>query len=251
MTQASTLVALATYNEIENLPRLVDEILRVVPDADILVVDDNSPDGTGRWCDERATSEPRLRCLHRESKLGLGSATIEAMRFAIDRGYETGDDGLRLESRSRPLAVAGATDHADVAIGSRYCPGGAIDGWPLHRRLASRLLNGLIAHHAASPGPRFQWVLSRLPGQQAARDRLEHDSSRAATPISKKFSGTSIGQAPRLPKCRLLFAIAWRANRKMDAGDCRQTSHPQPTLAEPLTSPIRHFSATQCRISLR
>ena len=61
MPSPRTLVALATYNEIENLPGLVDEILRVLPDADLLVVDDNSPDGTGRWCDERAANEPRLQ----------------------------------------------------------------------------------------------------------------------------------------------------------------------------------------------
>jgi dolichol-phosphate mannosyltransferase len=145
MTQASTLVALATYNEIDNLPRLVDEIFGVLPDAAILVVDDNSPDGTGHWCDEHASSESRLRCLHRESKRGLGSATIEAMRIAIDRGYETlvtMDSDLSHDPGHLPALLA-AADHADVVIGSRYCPGGAIDGWPLHRRLASRLLNGL------------------------------------------------------------------------------------------------------------
>lgn len=145
MTQASTLVALATYNEIENLPRLVDEIFTILPSADIFVVDDNSPDGTGRWCDERASTEPRLRCLHREAKRGLGSATMEAMRFAVDRGYEklvTMDSDLSHDAAHLPSLVE-ASQRADVVIGSRYCLGGAIDGWPLHRRLASRLLNGL------------------------------------------------------------------------------------------------------------
>jgi dolichol-phosphate mannosyltransferase len=145
MTQASTLVALATYNEINTLPRLVDEIFAVLPDVDILVVDDNSPDGTGRWCDERASAELRLRCLHRESKQGLGSATIGAMRFAIGRGYEklvTMDSDLSHDPAHLPTLIE-ASGRADVVIGSRYCPGGAVDGWPLHRRLASRLLNGL------------------------------------------------------------------------------------------------------------
>jgi dolichol-phosphate mannosyltransferase len=145
MTQASTLVALATYNEIENLPRLVDEILAVLPNADILVVDDNSPDGTGHWCDERASVETRLRCIHRESKLGLGSATIAAMRFAIEGGYETlvtMDSDWSHDPVQLPSLLA-ATVSADVVIGSRYCPEGAIDGWPLHRRLLSRVLNTL------------------------------------------------------------------------------------------------------------
>jgi dolichol-phosphate mannosyltransferase len=145
MTKATTLIALATFNEIDNLPGLVDAILRVVPNADILVVDDNSPDGTGRWCDERAASEPRLRCTHRASKQGLGSATIEAMRVAIRDSYQvvvTMDADWSHDPSYIPALLA-ATAHVDVAIGSRYCPGGAIEGWPFHRRAASRFLNGL------------------------------------------------------------------------------------------------------------
>ena len=71
MSPVRTLVALATYNEIENLPSLVAEILRVLPNADVLVVDDNSPDGTGKWCESQSQVEPRLRCIHRSGKLGL------------------------------------------------------------------------------------------------------------------------------------------------------------------------------------
>ena len=139
------LVALATYNEIENLPGLVDRILLVLPDADILVVDDNSPDGTGRWCDEQAKNEPRLRCLHRPSKQGLGSATLAAARFAIERNYEvfvTLDADWSHDPRHLPELVR-ATDDADVAIGSRYCPGGEIEGWSRHRRLMSGAINRL------------------------------------------------------------------------------------------------------------
>src|SRR3954468_5081187 len=88
MTTPRILVALATYNEMGNLPALVDEIEKALPTADILVVDDNSPDGTGRWCDERARVDPRLKCLHRPAKQGLGSATIAAMHFAIDGSYD-------------------------------------------------------------------------------------------------------------------------------------------------------------------
>src|SRR5688500_13837882 len=75
-----TLVMTATYNEIENLPRLVDEVFAVIPGVDFLVVDDNSPDGTGAWCDERAAVDPRARCLHRAGKLGLGTAIIAGMK---------------------------------------------------------------------------------------------------------------------------------------------------------------------------
>src|SRR5689334_873263 len=88
MTSSRILVALATYNEIGNLPSLIDEIERELPDADLLVVDDNSPDGTGRWCDQRAQNDARLKCMHRAGKRGLGSATIAAMRHAIDGSYD-------------------------------------------------------------------------------------------------------------------------------------------------------------------
>lgn len=153
-----TLVALATYNEVENLPGLVDAILRVLPTADLLVVDDNSPDGSGRWCDQRAASEPRLQCLHRAGKLGLGSATLEAIRWAIAHDYDvivTMDADWSHDPAHLPELVA-ATAHADVAIGSRYVAGGKIEGWPRVRRLLSRGLN------------RFSRVLLRLPVQDTS-----------------------------------------------------------------------------------
>jgi dolichol-phosphate mannosyltransferase len=140
-----TLVALATYNEIENLPSLVDAILCVLPDADVLVVDDNSPDGTGKWCDGRASTEPRVRCLHRPGKMGLGSATLEAARTAIDGDYDvfiTLDADWSHDPKQLP-ELLGRTERVDVAIGSRYVDGGTIEGWPLPRRLMSRSLNRL------------------------------------------------------------------------------------------------------------
>ncbi len=138
-----TLVALATYNEIDNLPGLVDEVLRVLPDADLLVVDDNSPDGTGKWCDSHAQNEPRLRCVHRPGKLGLGSATLQAARIAIDEGYDvfiTLDADWSHDPKHLPQLLS-AVQQADVAIGSRYVAGGAIEDWPWHRRVMSRSMN--------------------------------------------------------------------------------------------------------------
>ncbi|MEX2316799.1 MAG: polyprenol monophosphomannose synthase [Pirellulales bacterium] len=145
MTNSRTLIALATYNEIENLPGLVDEILRELPLADVLIIDDNSPDGTGRWCDERAAAEPRLRCLHRPAKQGLGSATIAAIQEAFRGNYDVivtlDADGSHDPSYLNVLV--GAAERADVAIGSRYCDGGAIEGWPWGRRVLSRFMNSL------------------------------------------------------------------------------------------------------------
>jgi dolichol-phosphate mannosyltransferase len=83
-----TLIAIATYNEMENLPRLVEEIFAVCSDADLLIVDDDSPDGTGQWCDERAVQDTRLHCLHRKGKLGLGTAAIAGFAYAIENDYD-------------------------------------------------------------------------------------------------------------------------------------------------------------------
>ena len=145
----TTLVTLATYNEIENLPLLVDEIFAVVPAVDILVIDDNSPDGTGRWCDERAAADPRVRCLHRSGKLGLGTATIAGMKYAIEHGYRyvlNMDADFSHHPRHLPALLAGmdradGAPAVDVMIGSRYTRGGAIEGWPWKRHVMSRSVN--------------------------------------------------------------------------------------------------------------
>lgn len=140
-----TLVAVATYNELENLPTLVEAIHTALPDADLLVVDDNSPDGTGDWADERAAADPRLSVIHREGKLGLGSATIAAMRHAIAGGYEriaTLDADWSHPPEDLPKLIE-LSESADVAVGSRYVEGGRIEGWPLSRRVVSRVMNRL------------------------------------------------------------------------------------------------------------
>lgn len=137
------LITIATYNEQENLPRLVGAIWQAVPQADILVIDDNSPDGTGQWCDEKAALEPRLKCLHRPGKLGLGTATVAGMKYAIDQGYDLAlnmDADFSHHPRYLPALLA-AMDNTDVAIGSRYCPGGSTEGWPAERKFMSWAVN--------------------------------------------------------------------------------------------------------------
>jgi dolichol-phosphate mannosyltransferase len=145
MTPVRTLVALATYNEIENLPSLVGAIVRILPDADVLVVDDNSPDGTGKWCDEQSKVESRLHCIHRPGKLGLGSATIAAMRYTIEHQYDVliTLDADWSHDPKHLMELLAALHHADVAIGSRYCSGGEIKDWPMRRRVMSRWVNRL------------------------------------------------------------------------------------------------------------
>jgi dolichol-phosphate mannosyltransferase len=147
-TSNNTLIAVATYNEIETLPVLVDEIFRYAPDADLLIIDDNSPDGTGQWCDQRAASDHRVRCLHRPSKLGLGTAAVASLKYAIDHGYRyvaNLDADLSHHPRHLPELRSGVSDDADspvdVMIASRYVPGGGIEGWPWYRRWMSRAVN--------------------------------------------------------------------------------------------------------------
>ncbi len=143
-----TLVTVATYNEMENLPRLVEEIFGCLPQADVLVIDDNSPDGTGRWCDRQGEEDPRLHCLHRAGKLGLGTATIAGMKYGIEHGYRyvlNMDADFSHRPRYLPALLAGMDPPdgppVDVMIGSRYTPGGGVEGWPLRRRLMSRGVN--------------------------------------------------------------------------------------------------------------
>jgi dolichol-phosphate mannosyltransferase len=146
--RACPLIIVSTYNEIENLPGLVDAILHELPDCHVLVIDDNSPDGTGRWCDQRAATELRLRCLHRPGKQGLGTATVAGLRYGLDHGYPlliTMDADWSHDPRYLPQLVDGMQTPSggavDVLIGSRYVPGGGVRGWPLRRRLMSRAIN--------------------------------------------------------------------------------------------------------------
>lgn len=139
------LVGLATFNELKNLPGLVVRIHAELPAADVLVVDDNSPDGTGDWCRKFASANTWFTCVVREGKLGLGSALALLMRTAVERGAThlvTMDADWSHSPEHLPALIA-AAQTADVVIGSRYCPGGAIEGWPWHRRLMSRTVNFL------------------------------------------------------------------------------------------------------------
>ncbi|MFO0969001.1 MAG: polyprenol monophosphomannose synthase [Gemmataceae bacterium] len=149
------LVSIATYNERDNLRPLIEEIHRFVPQADVLVIDDNSPDGTGRLADEMAGADPRIRVLHRAGKLGLGTAILAGMRFAMDQGYDlliNMDADFSHHPRYLPAVLAGMP-RRDLMIGSRYVPGGGTVNWPFSRKLmswginvVSRLLMRIPAH---------------------------------------------------------------------------------------------------------
>jgi dolichol-phosphate mannosyltransferase len=133
-------VCLPTYDERENLEAILSAILAAAPEVDVLVIDDNSPDGTGQLADACAAREPRVKVLHRAGKQGLGKAYLAGFAWALERGY-----GLVLEMdadfshdpKYLPVMLANAKD-ADLVLGSRYVPGGGTVNWGLGRKILSR-----------------------------------------------------------------------------------------------------------------
>jgi dolichol-phosphate mannosyltransferase len=133
------LVTLATYNERENVTPLIREIQQAIPSADVLVIDDNSPDGTGNVADKLAAANPSVHVLHRPGKQGLGTATLAAMRYAMDHDYDfmvNMDADFSHHPRYLPGVLAGMKKN-DIMIGSRYIKGGGTEMWPLSRRIMS------------------------------------------------------------------------------------------------------------------
>jgi len=138
VNESRACVVLPTYNERENLPQIVPAILAAAPEVDVLVVDDDSPDGTGALADELAARDRRVRVLHRPHKEGLGRAYLAGFADALARGYgrilEMDADFSHDPAR---LPVLLGTD-ADLVLGSRYVPGGGTVNWGVGRRMLSR-----------------------------------------------------------------------------------------------------------------
>jgi dolichol-phosphate mannosyltransferase len=139
MSESRTLVMVATYNEAENIRPLTEAVLGLDAGVDLLFVDDNSPDGTGAIADELAAEHPKVHVLHREGKLGLGTATMAGMAYARENGYDyvVGMDAdFSHDPKYLPDLLARRDGH-DVVIGSRYIPGGGTRDWGLLRRFMS------------------------------------------------------------------------------------------------------------------
>jgi dolichol-phosphate mannosyltransferase len=135
-----TLIVVPTYNERENLPALVDRLLSLPVAVDLLVVDDNSPDGTGKIADELALKHSSIHVLHRPEKNGLGRAYLAGFNWALERGYEfifemDGDSSHNPDDVPRFLEAA---RDADLVLGSRYVNGIRIINWPLRRLMLSK-----------------------------------------------------------------------------------------------------------------
>ncbi|NRQ39029.1 polyprenol monophosphomannose synthase [Nonomuraea sp. NN258] len=143
-TLGRVLIVVPTFNERENLPMIVQRIRAAVPEAHLLVADDSSPDGTGELADELAAADDHVHVLHRPAKQGLGAAYIAGFRWGLSEGYdvlvEMDADGSHQPEELHKLLQA-LTDGADLAIGSRYVPGGRVVNWPASRQLLSRGAN--------------------------------------------------------------------------------------------------------------
>lgn len=137
-------VLVPTYNELEALPTTMDQLLQAVPDVAVLVIDDSSPDGTGELADAMAAADDRISVLHRAQKEGLGRAYLHGMRVALEGGadvvVEFDADGSH-PADAVPRMLAQLEAGADLAIGSRWVPGGGIADWPWYRRAISRAGN--------------------------------------------------------------------------------------------------------------
>jgi dolichol-phosphate mannosyltransferase len=210
------LVIIPTYNERDNLVPLLDAVLAVDPLIDVLVVDDNSPDGTGELADAFATATDRVRVLHRSGKQGLGTAYIAGFRVALARGYERvvemdADFSHRPEDLPRLLDAAG---HADVVIGSRNIPGGRVIGWSALRQviskggsLVARVVLGLPVHDCTSGFKCFR---------RAALQALDLDAIRSngyAFQVEVNFACTRAGL--RLVEIPIVFPDRTRGHSKM------------------------------------
>jgi dolichol-phosphate mannosyltransferase len=135
-----TLIIVPTYNERENLPRMAQRLLSLPVPVDLLVVDDNSPDGTGRIADELAAQHPQIHVLHRAGKQGLGRAYLAGFKWALENGYEfifEMDCDFSHDPDEIPNFLK-AAQKADLVIGSRYTGGVRVLNWPLKRLLLSR-----------------------------------------------------------------------------------------------------------------
>ena len=156
---ARVVVLIPTYNERDTLPAAVAGVRQHAPEADVLVIDDASPDGTGAVADALAAEDPHVYVVHRAGKEGLGAAYLEGFSWALERGYdalvEMDADGSH-RPRDLPSLLAAAAD-ADVVIGSRWVRGGSVVNWPVHRKALSvggnlyvRALLGMPVHDATA-----------------------------------------------------------------------------------------------------
>jgi dolichol-phosphate mannosyltransferase len=140
------LIIVPTYNEAKNMKPLINEIFNLIPKSKVLVIDDNSPDGTGKIVEKMKSKDRRIFVLHRERKLGLGSACAEGFRYGMRIGYDlfiTMDADFSHDPKDLPKFIEKINEGYDVVIASRYIRGGKIVNWSFYRKLTSKIANFL------------------------------------------------------------------------------------------------------------
>jgi dolichol-phosphate mannosyltransferase len=167
--RSKTLVFIPTYNERDNVLAMVEELVVHAPEADLVFMDDNSPDGTGRILDEIAAKQPRLQVVHRPGKLGIGRAHLDGIAYAYDHGYETLvtlDCDFTHSPSDIPTLIATSAG-ADIALGSRHLERDSLPGWSVIRKVLTKLGHvltvSLLGIGADATGAFRVYRLSRIP----------------------------------------------------------------------------------------
>jgi len=255
------LVIVPTYNERENIPLLIPRILAQADCYDILVVDDNSPDGTGRLAAEWAARSPRVHVIRRPGKLGLGTAYVAGFKFALAHGYDVAfemDADFSHDPADLPRLLH-AVEHADVAIGSRWAPGGGTVNWSLLRMAISRggslyagALLGLPIRDLTSgfkcfrrrvlAGLDLDAITSNGYGFQAEVNHLCHCLGFHITEVPILFTDRTAGTSKM--SSRIVFEAArvvWQLRGTRPAGTSVEPviAARRPVRADPTDAPIR------------
>ncbi len=175
------LVIMPTYNEKDNITRIIPAVLEQDPRINMLIIDDNSPDGTGEIVDRIAAENPRVDVIHREGKLGLGTAYVRGFKYSLEKGYDLTfemDADFSHDPGYLPKMISAAEEGYDLVIGSRWISGGGIENWPKNRERLSRwasiytrIVTGLPVHDTTAGFQAFR----RRVLEELDLDRIRSD----------------------------------------------------------------------------
>jgi dolichol-phosphate mannosyltransferase len=254
---ARVLVVIPTYNECDNIERIVAGVRSAAPQAHILVADDSSPDGTGDLADSLAAADPQVHVLHRPGKAGLGAAYLDGFGWGLRQGYDVlvemdADGSHRAQDLPRLLSALEAQPEVGLVLGSRWVPGGAVVNWPISRQVLSRggnaytrLLTGLPVQDATGGFRAFRASTLRALDLEGVRSqgycfqvdmvrRVAHAGIRIAevpiTFVEREF-GTS-KMSGRIVREALLRVTLWgigdrlRVVRRASTGSIRPNGAP-------------------------
>jgi dolichol-phosphate mannosyltransferase len=217
------LVVIPTYNEAENIRVIVDRLRRAVPSVDVLIADDNSPDGTGDIADELADADKAIQVMHRPGKQGLGAAYLAGFAYAKDRNYDAvvemdADGSHAPEELPRLLDALG---EADVVLGSRWVRGGTVVNWPMHRHLISR--SGNLYTRLALRMPLKDATGGYRAYRMAALDKMDVDTvASQGYCFQVDLAWRAVRQGFRVVEVPIRFAERERGASKMSSSIVRE-----------------------------